>query len=195
MGRRPNPARRPELLDAIVDHLIDNGLADISLRPLADALGTSTFTLTYHFGDKQGLINAALDHAESRQEELVRQLVRRGDPAAAFPEVVRGFWAWLSSPEGLGPMKLAFEASTLAIRDPDAFGDHATRLFTSWVELTQRALEYAGVDRATARAHGTIVTATITGLLLDLLVTGDRRRINAAAKAYLASLERMEVLV
>lgn len=195
MGRRPNPARRPELLDAIVDHLAEYGLADLSLRPLADVLGTSTFTLTYHFGDKEGLIKAALDHAEARQEQLVLELSAAADPDASFSSTVGEFWRFLSSDEGLTSMRLAFEAATLAIRDPDALGESATRLFTAWIDLGQQGLEAAGIDRATARTQGTLITATLTGLLLDLLVTGDKRRVNTAAKAYIATLDRNDALV
>lgn len=192
MGRRPNPERRPELLDAIVDHLVDHGIAEVSLRPLADALGTSTFTLTYHFGDKEGLINAALDHAEERQRALVREAARTADPRAPFADVVAQFWQWLCTEPGLGTMRLAFEASSLAMRRPDAFGDHAARLVTEWVDLSQTTLEAEGRDRKTARSEATLVTATLTGLLLDLLVTGDDRRVKAAAKLYLASLSDRE---
>ena len=71
MPRKPDPERRPEILDAVVDYIADNGIADLSLRPLAKALGHSTFVLTYHFGDKDGLVDAALAHFEDRQRELL----------------------------------------------------------------------------------------------------------------------------
>jgi hypothetical protein len=45
-------------------------------------------------------------------------------------------------------------------------------------------------DPVTARRTATLVIATIRGLLLDLLATGDRDRIDDAAKSFLASLEQ-----
>jgi hypothetical protein len=44
-------------------------------------------------------------------------------------------------------------------------------------------------DPATAMRAATLVIATIRGLLLDLLATGDRARIQDAAESFLASLE------
>jgi hypothetical protein len=45
-------------------------------------------------------------------------------------------------------------------------------------------------DPATATRTATLVIATIRGLLLDLLATGDRDRVQDAAESFLASLEQ-----
>lgn len=44
-------------------------------------------------------------------------------------------------------------------------------------------------DVATARRTATLVIATIRGLLLDLLATGDQDRVQDAADSFLATLE------
>jgi hypothetical protein len=45
------------------------------------------------------------------------------------------------------------------------------------------------VSWAEAARTATLVIATIRGLLLDLLATGDRDRVQDAAESFLASLE------
>ena len=45
-------------------------------------------------------------------------------------------------------------------------------------------------DPATATRTATLVIATIRGLLLDLLATGDQVRVQDAAESFLASLEQ-----
>jgi hypothetical protein len=45
-------------------------------------------------------------------------------------------------------------------------------------------------DPATAARTATLVIATIRGLLLDLLATGQRARVQDAAESFLATLER-----
>jgi hypothetical protein len=45
-------------------------------------------------------------------------------------------------------------------------------------------------DPATATRTATLVIATIRGLLLDLLATGDRDRVQDTAEDFLATLER-----
>ena len=52
MPRHPEPARRAQLLDEAVDYAVEHGLADLTLRPLADALGVMPNTLVHHFGTK-----------------------------------------------------------------------------------------------------------------------------------------------
>lgn len=44
------------MVQAMVGHVLQHGLADASLRPLARAAGTSDRMLIYHFGSKQDLI-------------------------------------------------------------------------------------------------------------------------------------------
>ena len=60
MARPIDAQRRQELLDGTVDYLIGHGVAGLSLRPLADALGTSDRMLIHHFGSKQELLTQAL---------------------------------------------------------------------------------------------------------------------------------------
>jgi AcrR family transcriptional regulator len=58
------PARmsRETLLPALAAHVLEHGLADVSLRPLAKAAGTSDRMLIYHFGSKDALVAALLDY-------------------------------------------------------------------------------------------------------------------------------------
>lgn len=44
------------MVQAMVAHVLQHGIADASLRPLARAAGTSDRMLIYHFGSKQALI-------------------------------------------------------------------------------------------------------------------------------------------
>ena len=61
-------ARRLELLDAAYAYALDYGLADMSLRPLAAATGTSPRVLLYLFGSKDELIAEIL--ARARRDQL-----------------------------------------------------------------------------------------------------------------------------
>jgi len=47
---------RDRLLAAAVDQAIRGGIADLSLRELAAAIGTSHRMLLYHFGSREGLL-------------------------------------------------------------------------------------------------------------------------------------------
>lgn len=54
--------RRQVWLDGMAQHVLSHGLTHASLRPLAQAVGTSDRMLIYHFGSKDGVIAALLRH-------------------------------------------------------------------------------------------------------------------------------------
>lgn len=53
---------RETLLPLLAAHVMEHGLADASLRPLAKAAGTSDRMLIYHFGNKDALVAALLEY-------------------------------------------------------------------------------------------------------------------------------------
>jgi AcrR family transcriptional regulator len=61
-------ARQVELLEAAYRYALEHGLADLSLRPLAAAIGSSPRVLMFLFGNKDGLVKALL--ARAREDEL-----------------------------------------------------------------------------------------------------------------------------
>ncbi len=65
MGRRPDPKRNAELLEMVFDYLKRHGIAGVSMRPLAEALDISTYTLTYQFGSKEELLAAVSRHVSA----------------------------------------------------------------------------------------------------------------------------------
>lgn len=62
---------RHQHLKALGAHVLANGLANLSLRPLARAAGTSDRMLIYHFGTKEQLIEAVLGHLASDLEAIL----------------------------------------------------------------------------------------------------------------------------
>ena len=50
------PMTRENLLPLLAAYVLEHGLAGLSLRPLAAAVGTSDRMLLYHFGSKQQLV-------------------------------------------------------------------------------------------------------------------------------------------
>src|SRR5215469_16471022 len=96
------PARTPKerLLDAVIDHFTTDGLADQSLRRIAEAIGSSHRMLLYHFGSKDGLLLAVVREVEARTE------ARLADVAATSgmrtDVVIRQMWSHLTDPELAG---------------------------------------------------------------------------------------------
>src|ERR1700683_5358639 len=113
MARTADEQRRVELLERIVDYVIENGLSDLSLRPLADAVGSSARVLLYYFGSKDKLVTAVLMGAGDRQRALFARLPRS---AASYRETVQAAWRVLSAPQNESLFRSFFEVYGLALQ-------------------------------------------------------------------------------
>ncbi|GAA1082553.1 TetR/AcrR family transcriptional regulator [Kitasatospora arboriphila] len=184
MGRPPDPGRREATLARATDYVLAHGLAGLSLRPLAAALGTSPRMLLYDFGSKQELVSAVL--AEARRRGAAR--LAEGLPAqAASPEEhLRGIWAWISAPERAPYVRLIFEVHADGLARPENHPDRAEAV-TGWFDTLGAALR--GVTTGPGdTVTPTLVMAVVRGLLFDLTTTGDRHRTDLALDRFCALL-------
>jgi len=81
MGRVANKQRPEELRRAIVNYLLEHGLSDLSLRPLAKAVGSSPRVLLYYFGSRVWLVSNSLADIRREQAAILAQ-----DRSANFAE-------------------------------------------------------------------------------------------------------------
>ena len=172
-------ARRRELLDAAYRYVLDHGLADLSLRPLAAAIGSSPRVLLFLFGSKDGLVAALLARARAGELavlERVRHAGATGGPSAATEAI----WAWLAAPEHRALLTLWLEAYARALVERDgAWAGFAARTVREWLGLL------AELGPQDDDADRTLLLAVLRGCLLDLLATGDIDRTGAAVQRYL----------
>ena len=185
-GDEPS-ARRIELVDAAYGYALENGLAGASLRPVAEAIGSSTGVLRFLFGSKDGLVRAVLARARRDELEVLARLPADGDLDRVALEV----WAWLADPDHAPVLRLWAESYTTALVEPDgAWGDFARQTVEDWLALFARA-QPSGVRRTAAgAAQRTAVLAVLRGGLLDLLATGQRTRVTRAVTTAVGSLTR-----
>jgi len=182
MSRTPDPSRKPALLSAAVDYLCAHGLGELSLRPLAKALGVSTYALVYHFESREGLLAAVIEEIERRQLAKVAEWSAADGDAETLGEAVALYWDWVTARANLPQMRLVLEAATVAATRSGLPGGVRERLVTVWVDLLARAFREQGLSRARARDEATFLHATLLGLVLDLLATGDRVRLDLAVR-------------
>jgi AcrR family transcriptional regulator len=178
---RPAPGRdqaRDRLLAATVDQAKQGGIADLSLRELAAAIGTSHRMLLYHFGSREGLLTAVARAVEDAERA---DMLSQGTTVAD----ARRVWAHLSAPE-LWPLeRLFFEMYVLALRGRPGTEGFLDSVVPDWITGLAAAMTEAGVDAGAARVHARLGLAVARGLLLDLLATGDRDGVNAAHELFL----------
>jgi AcrR family transcriptional regulator len=180
-------ARQTELLDAAYAYVVDHGIAEVSLRPLATAIGSSPRVLLYLFGSKDGLVRALL--ARAREDELG---MLRGDGIVSgdgLEWAVRRIWAWLRAPEHRSLLVIWVESYARSLADPDgAWSGFARQTVEDWLELLAAAQPAAERDTEAGRGQRTLAVALLRGALLDLLATGDEDRVSAAVELQLGEL-------
>lgn len=189
MGRPTDPALRDALVHTTVDYVLARPLAELSLRPLATAIGSSPRMLLYHFGSKAELVAAVLVEIGVRQRRLIDGWVARGAEHDTRTLLLGGAWQWLIAPRQDRLLRVLFEAYGIALRDRRT---HATFLRASsddWTAPFARALEREGFSRERSATLATLVVAVIRGLVLDVLATGDRPRNDRAFRSFVAAIE------
>src|SRR5258708_24403513 len=70
--------RTAVLVEDLIGYLIRHGVADLSLRPMAAAVGTSARLLIFHFGSKERLLIEALDEMQARLQRSLADLLAGG---------------------------------------------------------------------------------------------------------------------
>jgi len=150
---------RSILLDQIVAEVATNGLADRSLRDIAEAVGSSHRMLHYHFGSRAGLVAALVAATESAHRDLLIETASEvSDPA----ELVIELWHRVSSPELRPFVRLFFEC--VAVTGGEGLTD-------PWIEVAAQIADTMGVlpDEDELR----LGVAVTRGLLIDVLANDD----------------------
>jgi AcrR family transcriptional regulator len=186
MKEGPVPDRRAKLLDEVADYILSNGLAGLSLRPLAAAIDTSPRMLLYFFGSKERLIAQALARIRTREQLDFRRAVSRSSSADREGLLLREWKSW-SSPRREKYLRLFFEVYGLALQNRERFPGFLEGAVGEWLPLVERAFAVA-VAREHAQALATFALAAVRGLQLDLLATGQRSRIETAFEEMLRLL-------
>lgn len=171
------------MVDAALDHVAAHGIADLSLRRLGGAIGVSHRMLIHHFGSKEQLLLEIVRASERRQRELLARL--RLEPGLSPADAARRLWQQLADPRLAGQERLFFEICGHALRGRPEALPFLEGLVAEWLEPLAAAEEAAGADPATARSRARLGLATVRGLLLDLLATGDRAGVDAALEEFL----------
>jgi AcrR family transcriptional regulator len=170
---------RERLLAAAVEQAMRGGIADLSLRELAAAIGTSHRMLLYHFGSREGLLTAVAQAVEEAQRAVVSEW---GITSANS----RRLWQHFSDPRLWPAERLFFELYAHALLGRPGTEGFLDNAIEPWVSaLTPAFVREAGLDEATARAEARLAVAVTRGLLLDLLASGDRVAVTEAFERYL----------
>jgi AcrR family transcriptional regulator len=171
--------RRPELLAAATDYVFEHGLANLSIRPLAAALGISHRAVLHHFGSKEELIGEILHQLRERDRLMIAAEVTELRAGGDDPILVA--WKRMSDPTYHSYWRFYFEVFGIALRDRENYGSFLEGIITEWLELLSPLLIEEGCDPAEAEPIASLLLASFRGLYMDMLVSGDQERVDRAA--------------
>jgi AcrR family transcriptional regulator len=184
MSRTVNEKRPAELLETIHGYLLANGISDLSLRPLAKAVGVSPRILLYYFGSREKMLVLLFDQIRQRQRAFY------GRPqAGTYGEACRAAWDHMMASGAEPGFRLFFEAYGVALRNPELYKEFLHSTIEDWLGTIAAPLTAEGVGRNEARAFATIVLTGIRGFMLDYCTTHDRERVDRAVYLWSQALD------
>jgi AcrR family transcriptional regulator len=169
---------RQALLDRCLAYLQEAGFSDASLREIAAGVGTSHRMLIYHFGTREQLLADVVGRIEAAQREALADLVAQEDDLV---EINRRFWRRLSDPALAPAERLFFEIYSHALYGRSWTAQFRATVVSAWTQPLVELLVRSGYPEQEARQRARLGVAATRGLLMDLLLTGDRQDVDAAA--------------
>src|ERR1043165_4261762 len=146
---------RDRLLQSCLTYFLRHGVANLSLRPLAGAVGTSARMLLHYFGSKEALIAEVMDQVQRRLQDSFKELLAGSGGLQRNP--LPKFWKILSRKENQPSLRLLFEIQMLALQNPRRYRRYLARSSATWRVLIEQALPAKRSNPINATLHNAVI--------------------------------------
>ncbi|HEX5193767.1 MAG TPA: TetR family transcriptional regulator [Solirubrobacteraceae bacterium] len=165
---------RDALLMAAIEVVAARGLRGLTIRSVAEQAGVSHGLIRFHFGSRDGLVEATL----IRSVELAIDTTSLEPGTGAIDDMAADLGDWAESETELTAFQ--YECLLEARRQPHLL-PYAREMYDNFIEAAQRELDRAGLgdDPDLARA----VFAALDGLVLQQTVFGGCERTKRSVAA------------
>jgi AcrR family transcriptional regulator len=140
---------RDRLLSGAIAYIAEHGFADVSLRELAAALGTSHRMLLYHFDSKEQLFVEIIRAFEVVQRDLIADFVADSDEPRA--DLQRRVWKQLSAPANVAQIRFFFQVCGQALSGGDQAAAALDGIISDWLEPIAAIERRRGTPAAVAK--------------------------------------------
>jgi AcrR family transcriptional regulator len=184
---RPSTGARERILDAAIEVLKSDGFAGLTIAKVATAAGESKPLVVYHYGSKQGLVQAAgRAIAEMITDEVLAAVDGAGTVEAVIRGVDTGVERVLDRDERVA--RLYFDLAAVSVVDP-AIRQTIAEVNEQWrVVLIQLLTEASdGVPAGRARVLALMVIAGAQGMTLERIERGPTAERKRARELFIAS--------
>jgi AcrR family transcriptional regulator len=174
MSSRRGSDRREELISVATRLIARNGSRGTTLADIAHEAGVSQAAVVYHFGTKEGLLNAILDARDAFEDGLIWRL--GPDPGMRIFGIIADIVAsWADNPDLVGLLGVLIAEN---VGDDDALRPRLAanyRLTVDRLAATLASAQSRGEMRADVDPHAKAIEilAYLSGLELAWLVSSD----------------------
>lgn len=184
--------RRDELLRAVTKYVLEQGVGQLAIRPMAEAVGVSHATLLNHFGTKENLVTEVVDLLRQQSMPLDAELDIPAGFSVDGAAALESWWVHWTRPEYLPALKLTFEVYGQALLHPEQYTRFLEDVVGGWLDFFARVVTASGCPDDEVEPTATLILASMRGLQLDYVATGDRTRTNAALNMLLAEVRQRQ---
>jgi AcrR family transcriptional regulator len=169
---RPSTGARERILDAAIEVLKSDGYAGLTIGKVATRAGESKPLVAYHYGSKQGLVQAA---GRAIAEMITNEVVDAIDGATTVEAVIRGVDAGVERvlDEDERVARIYFDLAAVSVVEPEIRRTIA-EVNEQWREVSVRLLTEAsdGLSPAKARVLTVMVISGMQGMTLERIERG-----------------------
>jgi AcrR family transcriptional regulator len=169
---RPSTGARERILEAAIEVLKSDGYAGLTIAKVAARAGESKPLVIYHYGSKQGLVEAC---GASVAELITTSALEAVEGARTVEEVIRGVVAGvdrvLATDERLA--RLYFDLASVSVVDPEVRRT-ITEVNEGWQRVLTDLLKNAedGPPPAKARPLALMINSCHQGFVLERIERG-----------------------
>ena len=184
---RPSTGARERILEAAIEVLKSDGYAGLTIAKVAARAGESKPLVAYHYGSKQGLVQAA---GRSIAQMITDEVLDAVDGATTIEAVIRGVDAGVERvlDEDERVARLYFDLAAVSVVDPEIHRTIAG-VNEQWREVLVRLLTEAsdGLTPARARVLTVMVIAGMQGMTLERIERGGTPERKRARELFIRS--------
>jgi TetR/AcrR family transcriptional repressor of bet genes len=184
---RPSTGARERILDAAIEVLKADGYAGLTIAKVAARAGESKPLVVYHYGSKQGLVEAS---GRAVAELITSEALDAVRGATTVEEIMRGVAdgvdRLLEQDERLA--RLYFDLAAVSVVDPEVRRT-ITEVNEGWQRVLIELLEQAedGPPSGQARALALMINACHQGLVLERIERGPTAEWKQARELFIKS--------
>jgi AcrR family transcriptional regulator len=173
---RKRDITRARVIQAAIDCIYREGFNAAHTNKIAEEAGVTWGVLQYHFGDKDGLMQAVLDSIfASFAQALAESDIRQADLPGRIDALIELFWSLVSKPD----YRVSAAILRNAGRDPESAVEGVQQMDT-WAGEIANAWDEIFSDIAVApersRAARRVMFAALRGLADDINPSDKTRR-------------------